>query len=365
MWQYLIGKMIEKNSIRIQSENCINVRYKNGECGKCQEICPHNAIMINDKEVKVDELACDQCGMCTHICPTDTFRFEEESLLQYEQKIRDQEMVCFTCKKQGNSNTDILLPCLKLLSLELLMIAAQNNAPIQVYIDTESCLTCNISFEQSELIDLIKSWNDLTNEEYKVNIIYHKKLKKTQYKKFSRRDFFSISKNKTKQQLREFLHDPVKEITLNDKVKIGERRRYLKKTVKQEDYNNKLIKPEMAKKMNLGFIDVDQECTLCGRCAVLCPTGALQTEKQDEDQILLFDASICIDCNICTSNCKYIKKIEPDHITCGKLDDKIELKSMKFNMCLKCGGLKNIEEDLCEDCKRKDLKKRELIELWM
>jgi len=49
------------------------VTINSGECtgcGACEEICPVDAITVNDKAT-VDEDTCIDCGTCVDECPTD------------------------------------------------------------------------------------------------------------------------------------------------------------------------------------------------------------------------------------------------------------------------------------------------------
>jgi phosphoadenosine phosphosulfate reductase len=36
-------------------------------CGICEKACPHSAIMVRDKHVRVNE-KCDRCGRCDDVC---------------------------------------------------------------------------------------------------------------------------------------------------------------------------------------------------------------------------------------------------------------------------------------------------------
>lgn len=41
-------------------------------CGRCEKVCPKNAITVVDEEVAVvDEINCDGCGICATCCPTN------------------------------------------------------------------------------------------------------------------------------------------------------------------------------------------------------------------------------------------------------------------------------------------------------
>ena len=45
-------------------------------CGTCTEVCPVEAITVNDK-AKVDEETCVDCGTCVEECPEEAISLEE------------------------------------------------------------------------------------------------------------------------------------------------------------------------------------------------------------------------------------------------------------------------------------------------
>lgn len=45
-------------------------------CGACAEVCPAEAITVNDV-AKVDPELCTECGACTEECPVEAITLEE------------------------------------------------------------------------------------------------------------------------------------------------------------------------------------------------------------------------------------------------------------------------------------------------
>jgi len=47
----------------IHQDECI-------QCGKCDEVCRFDAVLVNDGKYTIDPLSCEGCGYCARVCPT-------------------------------------------------------------------------------------------------------------------------------------------------------------------------------------------------------------------------------------------------------------------------------------------------------
>ena len=50
-------------AVEIDKEKCTG-------CGQCVDVCPVEAITMNDGKASIDEETCVECGACNTICPT-------------------------------------------------------------------------------------------------------------------------------------------------------------------------------------------------------------------------------------------------------------------------------------------------------
>jgi len=54
---------------KIDSEKCTG-------CGICVDVCPLEAISLNDGIAVIDEDTCTECGLCVNECPNDAIRLD-------------------------------------------------------------------------------------------------------------------------------------------------------------------------------------------------------------------------------------------------------------------------------------------------
>jgi len=45
-------------------------------CGNCVDVCPAEAISLNDEKATVDESLCTECGVCVDECPVEAITME-------------------------------------------------------------------------------------------------------------------------------------------------------------------------------------------------------------------------------------------------------------------------------------------------
>ena len=76
MTNYRHGQMInlidEMNSplLAVESQRCVLVRHRNGECLRCAAVCTTGAISLGEEGIVVSPEKCIGCGTCASACPT-------------------------------------------------------------------------------------------------------------------------------------------------------------------------------------------------------------------------------------------------------------------------------------------------------
>ena len=59
-----------KERPRFNAIPCLACKSEKSTCRRCAEVCPVNAIDIDDGEVDISD-ACRKCGLCVPVCPTE------------------------------------------------------------------------------------------------------------------------------------------------------------------------------------------------------------------------------------------------------------------------------------------------------
>lgn len=66
----VIGPKYYAADICVESTDCIGIRNRRITCRQCVEICPTEAITVENRKIEVDEDKCNHCGACITVCPT-------------------------------------------------------------------------------------------------------------------------------------------------------------------------------------------------------------------------------------------------------------------------------------------------------
>jgi ferredoxin len=45
-------------------------------CGNCVEVCPPQALTLDDAKVQIQEDICEECGFCAVECPVEAIRID-------------------------------------------------------------------------------------------------------------------------------------------------------------------------------------------------------------------------------------------------------------------------------------------------
>jgi ferredoxin len=89
-----------------------------------------------------------------------------------------------------------------------------------------------------------------------------------------------------------------------------------------------------------GLVSVNPErCSLCGLCAVRCPTGALRLNAREGEARLEMTAAACAGCGLCVSACpEHAISVRRQFPVAELLEPRRELMASGMDVCVRCGA---------------------------
>ncbi|MHC5078260.1 MAG: NADH-quinone oxidoreductase subunit I [Planctomycetota bacterium] len=99
-----------------------------------------------------------------------------------------------------------------------------------------------------------------------------------------------------------------------------------------------------------GKLEASEACSLCGLCARICPTGALQLAGADGQVRLLFAGVKCMNCRSCIARCPEdaLHPVRDFRLSETRKTEPRDLLARRGRLCGKCGSL--TKGDTCPPC---------------
>lgn len=151
-----------KGKPRANSVYCLRVSSgRTDVCSRCLDVCPTNAIEINEKTVKVGE-GCRECGLCLSACPTETFQLPKLMSKQLYDKVArlasTYEQCYITCTRalgRYPKDNEVVLPCVGVFAPELWFALLVDYDNISVYLPVGICDRCQTTTGEQVYTDAI------------------------------------------------------------------------------------------------------------------------------------------------------------------------------------------------------------------
>ncbi len=141
-------------------------------------------------------------------------------------------------------------------------------------------------------------------------------------------------------------------------IRRSARRECLQELLKQKERKSSTVvhyRPEFP----WGVITIDaQNCSACGLCHLICPTGAISKKLEKGYQSYFFNGSLCTNCSLCTEACpRKAIDFEKDFTLADILEDEVNVVAkIKMGSCTICGEVIAAEKkELCSTCQNRQL----------
>ncbi len=306
----------------VNSDRCLNARFKQAGCKICVETCPIDAIHLDGQQVRLDSGTCARCGACVWQCPPEVFTQPPASKSKLRETLQAVGPVAVELRCPQHTGNSTLIPdvtiiqhpqCLADLGpARLIDLAAERH----VWLNDQACVTCPLKEAHASITRAINDanrWRAAFNRPRQVHLLttdnnrfaqpHIAPLFDSANPPSERRAFFGL----LKKALIETGATVVNEKTgpSEQPVPVSQR---LPQHLSRERQNllavlSKLGQPQDVP-LELANISIEREkCTACGWCAKLCPTGALRFQSDEAHFALDFIPAACVNCGICEKAC--------------------------------------------------------------
>lgn len=281
---YVTQKLLFGHHPVIDSKQCINTIQQRYPCSKCQEICP-TGVFRRDQP---DWDRCIGCDLCVSACPSRCITLSEDRLRKQLALVKShQDTVSVSCM-QSDSPADLKVGCLYALDWEYLSLLALFHHIILVF---EGCDTCNFLQGSGNFFSqMTRAESFLGKERFRSAFTITKDPADAQAAGYSRRDLLRLAAESSGQKAAVFLSGK------DEKSHAGFWRSLLVRAAGAAG----------AGTLCFGYPVFSENCTACGICEKICPSGAIY-RVPDETEKTLFHMAVfpskCSECGLCEKIC--------------------------------------------------------------
>jgi ferredoxin len=352
--------------IRLTADRCLHARNKFSSCDTCVFACPIGALKLNGS-IALNADLCTSCGQCLHVCPTGAFEGDDGviDLLNYVARLEGADTIELACSQhpapeKGSSDVTAVIrtkTCLAALgpSAYLGLVSLEVK---RITLRLDACSTCPLGKVRTEIgntlttVRRISAMIGIEDRIVELNTVTDRKVRsvyETKNPPVSRRDLFRAFVAKAPRQIEQVLTDNDDQAVV---VKSPSReRRRLVNVLKHFSITNTAVS---FSELSFARFTAETNCSACGICARICPTGALNFVSGEDSQYqLTFSSRACIDCGACLDVCQ-TGALQRTAATLADVlaDQSVVLRAGTLRSCAKCGAKFAAESsnDLCFMC---------------
>ncbi len=358
-WLGFISKPEESLEERfyLHKHLCLNVRTNKLICQRCEQVCPVKSIKLEKDNILIDD--CKKCGLCAVACPSGVFDELWNAFYQVINVVKDSRPdIWVTCHNTRAVKSGLQLNCLGELTSELVFYMLQKGiGRVQVLYEPDTCRECMYNSGQKVWEENLQQLSRIYPAETQLFNLYEDAamIKESQDSEvdFSRRSLLRNWAANTQQLIGELIPGP----SANYSPHPWEQNLSLRRKLFVYMLNN--LDREKTAEIQLGHLrhpEINKDCSFCGSCAKLCPSGAMKLEEAINKEItLLVNADECNMCGLCAAICPADAITADQKLNNAQLSRQVILVKGTSYHCRKCSleyyDHLGLEELICPDCK--------------
>ncbi|NHZ73832.1 MAG: 4Fe-4S dicluster domain-containing protein [Nitrospirae bacterium] len=266
----------------------------------CQSACPERAIETVDGSVRVDPSKCNGCMLCVAACPTETLQSPRGDFLQVLEELSESNEPVLGCSSQESARGHGRVECLGQLGMEH-WIALRVFVRGTLIVNATACSSCPRRAALEPVRQEVESVARLQLGEGAADLRMMEDPRGVEYRPTvgDRRWLFRSLERRIARRLSDSLDRRPTTESAGAVKTCPERTRFLAAALERlpSDWR------DAAKRACLPRIRLTETCNDCGRCASICPTGALAKKIQGGERSLATTPTRCNACGICVSFC--------------------------------------------------------------
>ena len=296
-------------------------------CSRCIDVCPVDAITIHKQSVIIGE-DCRKCGLCAAACPTETISTRRHMPRQvYDQIARVASayeqcyVTCTRALKRLPKGNEVVLGCVGAISRDLWFSLMADYDNISVYLPVGICDRCKTTTGEEFYCDAIgtaEEWAQaglgLVADESEMTHEYTREYKRSQ--------FMSSAVTSAERRVRAGKEALAGAKAVANKIsahatRLDQLQRTLEGAVGAKTSSNRQRMLTQNRKLVMGALQHDEglakfidlkvpvcdasKCTMCGECAKVCTTRALDLDVHGH---ITIQSSYCVSCEACAKVCE-------------------------------------------------------------
>lgn len=289
--------------IAVQSGRCLQRRLRGFECSLCVDSCHVKAVTLKEGGIYLDSDSCTSCGRCAAVCPAEVFVIDGNDPYSMLEAVEASLQVVISCRRQ-NSALSPSLPvlCLGALPFEAFLFLAihQQN---DILINMAGCADCENSPVTAQVNSAVTRIAQLEPPRPLAKFIrVRDSAELPSDAPGNRRAFLMNTGDNILSFVRARLGPkaPLPDAFHTHRRRIPGKTAILEKAVTALDRESRSIISAAC----LPLLTIRSSCSLCPRCAGICPTGALGRVIADGIKQLVFQPEKCTACGLCVEFCK-------------------------------------------------------------
>ncbi|WP_407642642.1 4Fe-4S dicluster domain-containing protein [Desulfopila aestuarii] len=289
--------------ITVHAERCLQRRLTRFQCSLCVDSCHSNNVTLKEGEIHIDADSCTKCGKCITACPAEVFVIEDDEHYRVLEQLEPSVQMVISCRRQIYDSPCVLhVPCLGALPFEFFLFLAirQEN---DIVINMAECAQCTNSHVTDHVKAIVSRIEQLPLPRPLAKFISVRDSDELPVHESGNRRYFladmgdkilSFMRNRFEKQASTSIPSRTHRRSLSGKSRI------LQKAIALLDRESRKVVSATC----LPLLTIQRSCSLCPRCAGICPTGALERVSTNGNKQLIFNSEKCSSCGLCVAFCK-------------------------------------------------------------